>query len=394
MWGDGRDRQVRRALVAGAALVCVVLPAAGCNSGDDAAVEDEADRVDAFVGAAGPDDATFARRGPFAVGVTTLDLDDAHRTELFYPAEDDSTADVSKVSFDVTSGMSDLVGASLPGYLKIPIEVDAYRDVPANTDGPFPVVLFSHAYSGWRTLNATLLADLASWGFVVASTDMPDHRLEALVTRQIKPWDPEVDLPVLQATLDRVIDEGMDGGAVAQAVDGSKVAVVGHSVGGGDAYKLLASDDRVDVGVSWMYTLPEDVGGKPFMVIAAEGDPTTPDVDADFAKLTGPARLVVLADSGHSASTDICDGLDTVSGLLGRARLFGFRLPDNVDEAARSGCTSGDLAPRTAKLVILHFTVAQLRDAFGLGAPGTGLGPDVVGDLAALVVYQERNIAE
>lgn len=392
MWGEIRDRQVRRALVA-AALVGVALPAAACSSGDGAAADDEADRVAAFVGAAGPDDATFARRGPFAVGVATLDLDDAHRTELFYPADDDGIADVPKVSYDVTSGMSDLVGAALPGYLKIPVQVDAHRDVPASADGPFPVVLFSHAYSGWRTLNATLLADLASWGFVVASTDMPDHRLEALIARQIKPWDPEVDLPVLKATLDRVVDEGMEGGTVANAVDGSQVAVVGHNVGGGDAYKLLASDDRIDVGVSWMHTLPEDVGDKPFMVIAAEGDPTTPDVDADFAKLTGPSRLVVLADSGHSASTDICDGLDTVNGLLGRATLFGFRLPPNVDEAARSGCTATDLAPRTAKFVILHFTVAQLRDAFGLGAPGTGLGPDVVGDLGALVVYQERNIS-
>lgn len=372
--------------------MCVALLAA-CNSGDGAAAGDDG-KLDGLVGAAGPDDATFARRGPFEVGVTTLELDTDHRTEIFYPAKNGSAADTPKVTFDVTSGMSDVFAALMPAFLRIPIEVDAHRDVDVSTEGPFPVVLFAHGYAGWRTLNASLLSDLASWGFVVASTDMPQHRLEALLFRSIKPWDAAVDVPVLQATLDLVLDEGIEGHGLAKAVDGGRVAVVGHSVGGGDAYKLLEADDRVDVGVSWNYTLPEDVGDKPFMIIGAEGDPVTPDIDADFTKLKGPARLVVLADSGHAAVTDICEGLSSLNGLLGRANLAGFRLPPDIDTAARDGCGPGDLAPRTAQSIFLHFTVAQLRDAFGIGTPGVGLGPDVVGDLPSLVVYQQRNLPD
>jgi dienelactone hydrolase len=375
-------------------LVGLGLPAVGCTSGGKAAAPDDIGPVAGMIGGAGADDATFGRRGPFAVGITTLDLADGRRVELFYPADEDEVDGAPKVTYDVTSGMSEALASRMPQFVKLPKEVNAHRDLAVSDVGPFPVVLFSHGYAGWRTLYATLLSDLASWGFVVASPDMPDHRLEDLLNSQIKPWDAAADVPMLQATLDRVIDEGMSDGRLAKAVDGGKVAVVGHSVGGGDAYRMLAGDDRVSGGVSWNYTLPEDAGGKPFMIIGGETDPTTPNIDEDFTELTGPARLVVVSDGGSGSPTDICEGIDTTNGLLGRANLLGFQLPAEIDEAVRSGCSAGDVSPRTAQTIILHFTVAHLRDALVIGTPGVGLGPDVVGDLPGLVVYQQRNIPE
>ena len=382
MWGD------RRAPVL-AGMLAVGLFLAACQSGGgDAAVGGDGQDI-------GPDEAAFSHAGPYDVGVRTLQLDDDHKTEVFYPATAGATNGKSEVVYDMTYALGDSLAGMVPETLKMPYEVPAFRDVRAAAKGKFPVVVYSHGYGGWRTINATMLANIASWGFIVASTDKPDQRFEAVFLNVARPdWDPDVDAVLMSATLDRIIDEGKDGGILAGAVDAGHVAAMGHNSGGGDSYSMVRNDDRVDVGISWNYTFSEDVGNKPFMIIAADGDPVTPRVDADFAKLTGPSRLVQLANSGHMVPTDICDGLLSPDGLLSRLDKSNFRLPPVIDDVIRNGCEPGDLAVPKGQAVYLHFTIAELRDAFGIGKEGAGLGQEVVADLPALVVYTQTHIAD
>jgi dienelactone hydrolase len=296
------------------------------------------------------------------------------------------------VTYDATAGMTDGFASLVPRYLRIAHEVPAYRDVPVSGTGPFPVVVFSHGYGSWRTLNATLLAQIASWGFVVASTDKPDQTFQAVYLGHPPDWDADVDAALLSATLDRMVEEGKAHGALAGAVDAGHVGVIGYSSGGADAYRVLQKDKRFDVGVVWNYSVAGDVGRKPLMIIATDGDLLSPHVDADFRRLKGPSRLVQVANSGHMVTTDVCDGLMSPDGLLTRIQNVHLALPKAIDDVVRDGCEPGDLAVDKGQAVFLHFTVAELRDALGLGSSGAGLGEDVVADLPALVVYHQRHI--
>ncbi len=80
-------------------------------------------------------------------------------------------------------------------------------------------------------------------------------------------------------------------------------------------------------------------------------------------------------------------------GLLTRIQNVHLALPKVIDDVIRDGCETGDLSVDKGQAVFLHFTVAELRDAFGIGSHGAGLGEEVVADLPALVVYHQRHVS-
>ena len=46
---------------------------------------------------------------------------------------------------------------------------EAFEDVPASADGPFPYVVYAHGFAAYPSVSSGLTSHLASWGFVVAS---------------------------------------------------------------------------------------------------------------------------------------------------------------------------------------------------------------------------------
>ncbi len=62
-----------------------------------------------------------------------------------------------------------------------PYVTDAVRDIPASTDGPFPLVLFSHGFAGFRLTSTALTTHLASWGFVVIAPDYLERGLAGVL---------------------------------------------------------------------------------------------------------------------------------------------------------------------------------------------------------------------
>ena len=111
---------------------------------------------------------TYVESGPHPVGVTTLELEAGNKVEIWYPAVEGTTGNES---YDVREFVPEAIRALLTADVPAVYEYEAGRDA-AMADGTYPVVLFSHGYSGIRLQSTFLTAHLASWGMVVVS---PDH---------------------------------------------------------------------------------------------------------------------------------------------------------------------------------------------------------------------------
>ncbi len=134
-----------------------------------------------------PDAPELAGRGKYAVGVQTLDLlhknqidilnskkdsvvryDRPLKIEVWYPA------DLPGGSGDLVSYEDVMGNAGSPDRPIIPFTFPgrATRNVsPLHTDGPYPLVIVSHGYTGSRYLMTYLTENLASKGYVVVSID-------------------------------------------------------------------------------------------------------------------------------------------------------------------------------------------------------------------------------
>ena len=106
-----------------------------------------------------------------------------------------------------------------------------FRGIAARTGaepemGPHPLVVLSHGYGGsWRNLN-WLAGELVAQGYVVAAPDHPGtttFNRDPASAAQI--WERPKDLS-------RVIDAVLADPALAGDVDASRIAAIGHSLGG------------------------------------------------------------------------------------------------------------------------------------------------------------------
>jgi len=116
--------------------------------------------------------------GPYPIGTRILYLKDSSRTEdmaevpgtprelmvqIWYPADPSSNHLASYERLSET-----ILATSYRSVLW----TNSRKDAPVATHGgPFPVLLFNHAWAGRRTQNTFLTEDLASHGYVVASID-------------------------------------------------------------------------------------------------------------------------------------------------------------------------------------------------------------------------------
>jgi predicted dienelactone hydrolase len=153
----------------------------------------------------------------------------------------------------------------LPGFLLrsyYRIDTHAVERAPVAQDRPqWPVVLFSPGYGAPRAFYTSLLADLASRGYVVLALD---HPYESAVTQladgrvvadaQLYPGEAEgqawmvrqLDIRVAdeQFALDQLVRPGAFGG-LSGHLDPQHIAAIGHSFGGATAVAIMARDPRV-----------------------------------------------------------------------------------------------------------------------------------------------------
>jgi dienelactone hydrolase len=333
----------------------------------------------------------YTEPGPYPVGITTLELAGGVAVEVWYPAVEGTTG---QDTYDVR----DLVPASVQALLTadVPAEftIDAGRDADV-ADSEFPLVLFSHGFTGIRQQSSFLTSHLASWGMVVAAPDHWSRDLAHVLGGVLgEPPPPErddvEDLRETRALM--AAEDESDGSRFEGHVGTDEVAAVGHSAGGGTVlgfapddgvvgYVSLASGAGVGRDAGDDVALPDT----PSLFVAGRLDGVVPwDTvsQAAFEEAPAPSELWVLDGVGHNGFDDFCT-FGGGTGIIGVAEASG--LGSFLDAQPRfralgeDGCLPPAVPVAATFPVVQHVVTAWLREVLGLDAEPVGLGPDVAG---------------
>lgn len=320
----------------------------------------------------------YAKSGPYKVGFTTLHLPD-RVVLVWYPADRAATAGKPKATYDQRTPLPDNLKGVVPDKYNAVVTMDAYADVPSAKSGPFPVLLFSHGLSAYPQVNSALTTGIASWGFVVVSADYFERGIRAQVANNTT-YDADRDQRIMFAGLDLVEKEnGRRGSVLEGAVDGTRVATAGHSLGGQTAFNAL-HDPRVKVAIGWAPVKPsKPPANKPSLIIGASGDIifTPAALTKTYNSFAAPKRLIEIDRAGHNSFTDACPVIRRGGGLIEFARQ-NHLVSEQLLQLGLNGCELKNLDAATFWPVVQHFTVAELRSALGIDKQPVGLGDGIV----------------
>lgn len=216
---------------------------------------------------------------------------------------------------------------------------NAYADAELSSEhgDKLPVVLYSHGWTGFRTIAASEVEALAAAGFIVIA---PDHTYGAMGTvfpdGSVHLNDPEAmpadKDPNRQAGIEKLVDSyagdlkhlldllpKLDSGEIASPLKGridlDRIGVFGHSTGGAAVVEIAKSDERVKalVGLDiWGEPVSAELRAKPRDIPAASirsqdwHDNRTKDRDILYQILDSfatPTLDLYLADSRHGDFT-------------------------------------------------------------------------------------------
>ncbi len=323
--------------------------------------------------------AVFAKAGPYKVGVRTLTIGD-RKTEVWYPTTRRAVGAKAKDRYNIATYLPQALQDLLKrAKIDAPFTTNAYRNVKPVANHRFPLVMFSHGFSGYREQSTFLTTHIASWGFVVSSPDF----LERGLTSQLG------SPPAVTRTDDDILNAAVHATRTAfpKLVKKGKIAIVGHSAGGFTAIRYAAQPNVLTY-------IPLSSG--PFATQGGEA-PTPPDkssmyitgrqdgvatfdrVSSAYATVPAPKRFVVIDGSGHlNAMSDICEIGKGGGGVVALAEQAGIPVPANLKKLGTDGCFPPALPSKQVQRVTDHFVVAQLRWEFRLEDTPVGLQPNVV----------------
>jgi len=212
----------------------------------------------------------------------------------------------------------------LPGMLRVP--QDAVRDAESIPER-FPLLAFSHGFGGHRRQSTFLCTHLASHGYVVVAVDHVGNTMLDVYrhTVAIRAGEKRSTVPLLAdlmrqrpPDLRRALD-AVAGGAVPQltdAVDTTRIGVVGHSFGGWTALTATARDRRVLATVALAPAggrapgLPDALADGvllawerpvPSLFVVADGDSVLPIASMHelYGRVSAPKRFATLTRTDH-----------------------------------------------------------------------------------------------
>ncbi|UCE86319.1 MAG: dienelactone hydrolase family protein [Deltaproteobacteria bacterium] len=303
--------------------------------------------------------------GPWAVGRTTFAITDPARNDR--PLQIDAWYPVDPVDATAPPSVYELIGGI--GILS-EVALDA---PPVSSQGPFPMIVFSHGSGGVRFQSFFLTESLASHGFVVVA---PDHTGNTALDSIFGTQDPfEVIAVNRPADVSFLIDTMLAKNADALdpfrgAIDASRIGVSGHSFGGFTALAVASgfgpvpADSRVRaiVPISPASSILSDAAlasiEVPAMLLSGTADITTPidpQTTRPFALLSSqPLYRVDIVDAGHNSFTETCAILEALLGVGIPPEILGFLI-----DAAAEGCAPElipiDEAHRIAQLYAVAF---------------------------------------
>ncbi|HYN32162.1 MAG TPA: hypothetical protein VES40_06030, partial [Ilumatobacteraceae bacterium] len=168
-----------------------------------------------------------------------------------------------------------------------------------SSDGPFPLVVYSHGSGGLRYIASDYTEAIASYGYIVASADHTGNTvLEGLLcTRTERPVIALNRVNDIQAMINALLDPtSIETAGFVANVDPESIAVTGHSVGGFTTFAAVtgyenelgsvAADDRVDA----IIPLAPAIGGD------------RPPIDESTTTTTNPDRVDRCADAQDPAT--------------------------------------------------------------------------------------------
>jgi fermentation-respiration switch protein FrsA (DUF1100 family) len=322
--------------------------------------------------------ADLAARGPYAVGVTTRTLPEGGLVEIWYPA-DDSAAGGTAV-YNVRDFLPPGVAAFITEGIDDSFTIEATRDAAAAPDGPFPIVLFSHGASSYRSQSSHIADHLASWGIVTASTDHPSRDLNNSLGGTAEGQPPSVDQMRSMRTLLTTLDDDPQLGG---ALDNDRVALGGHSAGGGTISEV-ALDEGILGYVSYASGLRDNVPEVPSLFMAGELDmiiESSRTAEA-FELAPAPSWLWLFADTGHLAFSDLCAIGTGDSNLidLGEQAGLGDFLDEGLRRLATDGCDEPNRPVQEVWPGIDQAATGFYRWVFGIDDEPIGLDESVVTD--------------
>lgn len=334
--------------------------------------------------------------GSRPVGTTVFELVDADRTEPYsddrgrhrriavqawYPAQRSGPPApwASGAAFGARAGQQvGMPGFSL-GHLSL-LTSHATAQAPIDEAGPYPVVVYSHGWGGFRTAQSDHMEELASRGYVAIAID---HTYGSLATvfpdGDVVPLEPsalpaeaaprvfdaaaEKLVATFAADIELVLDH-LRGAGGEERFDGlldlSRLALAGHSAGGGAAVLACATEADCDAVVGldpWVEPVPDAVIGsgldQPMLSLRSEEWLGT-DNDARLRRLhvasPAPARLAHVTGTRHRDFTllPLLTPLASQLGLSGETdgrrthRMVDAAVLDFLDRALRG---PGDPTP-------------------------------------------------
>lgn len=331
--------------------------------------------------------AVYSVSGAYVSGVTTLDVDGV-KVEVWYPAEVTAAAGKAKAKYDMRDWLPAAERSKIPDADTPIFEMNAYRDLPAAKGKKFPIVAFSHGLGGYRMQSSVLMAHLATWGFVVVAPEHLERGLAIVLEGDNSKIDVSKGPDQLLAALTRIKKEGTTAGSRFEGIiDGSKVAAMGHSMGGAAAASIADQAQTVVLLASPGYgELPAGKSNL-FMWGAADGVAKSSSIATSYEKQPSPRRSIGLKDAGHLAFTDLCAIGAERGGVLKIAADHGVAVAPLVEQLASDGCGNQPtgpayLSPAAGWKIVNHFVTAHVRAGLGIDPAPLGLDQKTVGCFA------------
>jgi len=283
--------------------------------------------------------------GSFGVGVKSIYLQDTSRPEnftedpydvremmvqLWYPI--DQTIEEHRVDYMDYPTFQWLKNRSPLPLIMIPNNAFEFvrphgRNHSSPAAGCFPVVIFSPGYDGVYQIYTSLIEDLVSHGFVVASinhpylsgiTVFPDGRTVGLATA---PTDPSERAAFLNMSLRTIVEDAKYTLTYLTGLNSTdpvfsghlnlgRVGMYGHSFGGGNTAVCCFEDSRFTAGLTLDGFINQGfVPGNvtvPFLMMVAEARfVNDSNVEYMWSHITNDTYKVGIQGSTHYAYTDV-----------------------------------------------------------------------------------------
>ena len=331
----------------------------------------------------------FTQPGPYPVGTLEIDAPNGPIT-VWYPAQPGSEAGQAVATYDLRTYLP----ADQQGKVaEAPFPTAAYPDLPAaEPEGqPFPLVLFSHGFCGYRQQSSFLTTTIASWGFVVAAPEHTARDLTACLSGTIG-QGATTDVQDLRAAIPVLEAENLkEDGPLATVVDTTRLAVVGHSAGGSAAIQM-SGDPNVATYVAMAAGNGPVPAATPGLYVAGDADVIAPAATIEqwwTTSVPSPKQLAVLGGVTHLGFMDLCTIAADQGGVFQVAEQSGVAIPDVIAHLTADGCSPSHTPATAAWPAIRHLTIAQLRSGFGIDPAPVALDASVADAYPGLTVrYQ------